>query len=196
MDNYGKLLSNKEKELIGLLKLDETAVVLIDVQGKLAEIVHESEQLLDSTEKLIKGAQILEVPILWLEQYPKGLGPTKEQLKQHLTDQTPIEKIAFSGCKCDEFQEQLKKLDKKSYLVAGIETHICVYQTVSELLAQGKEVEIVVDCVSSRTLANKEIGIEKMKQLGAKVTSVEMALFELMETAKHPKFKEISNLIK
>lgn len=179
-----------------MLKLDDTAVVIIDIQGKLAKIVHQSKELLDNVEKLIKGAQILDVPILWLEQYPKGLGPTSEQLKQHLTDQTPIEKITFSACKNEEFQEALNKVDKKSYLVAGIETHICVYQTVCELLSLGKEVEVVVDGVSSRTLQNKEIGIEKMKSLGAKVTSVEMALYELMETAKHPKFKEISNLIK
>lgn len=179
-----------------MLKLDDTAVVIIDIQGKLAKIVHQSKELLDNVEKLIKGAQILDVPILWLEQYPKGLGPTSEQLKQHFTDQTPIEKITFSACKNEQFQEALNKVDKKSYLVAGIETHICVYQTVCELLSLGKEVEVVVDGVSSRTLQNKEIGIEKMKSLGAKVTSVEMALYELMETAKHPKFKEISNLIK
>jgi len=179
-----------------MLKIDETALVLIDVQGKLAKIVHQSKEILDNLENLIKGAQLLDLPIIWLEQYPKGLGPTTDQLKQHLTDDSPIAKVTFSACKTDEFQAALEKINRKSFLVAGIESHICVYQTVAELLESGNEVEVVVDGVSSRTLANKEIGIEKMKSLGANVTSVEMALYELMETAKHPKFKEVSNLIK
>lgn len=179
-----------------MLKVDETALVIIDVQGKLAKIMHQSGEMLRNLERLIKGAQLLDIPILWLEQYPKGLGSTAEEIKQHLTDNSPIDKMAFSACKSNTFQEELKKLERKSMLVAGIETHICVYQTVSELLNLGKEVEVVVDCVSSRTLANKEIGLDKMKSLGASVTSVEMVLFELMGTAEHSKFREISKLIK
>lgn len=179
-----------------MLKIEETALVIIDVQGKLAKIMHQSNELLHHIEKLIKGAQLLEIPILWLEQYPKGLGPTTEQVKTLLAGSSPIEKMTFSACKNVHFQEALQDKNRTSYLVAGIETHICVYQTVRELLDQGNEVEVVVDCVSSRTLANKKIGLEKMKSLGATVTSVEMALFELMETAEHPKFREISKLIK
>jgi len=179
-----------------MLKVDETALVIIDVQGKLAKIMHQSKELFINLERLIQGAHLLHIPILWLEQYPKGLGPTSEEIKQHLTDLHPIEKMTFSACKNESFKEEINKLNRNSFLVAGIETHICVYQTVQELLKDDREVEVVVDCVSSRTLANKEIGLEKMKSLGAKITSVEMALFELMETAEHPKFKEISRLIK
>lgn len=179
-----------------MLKVEDTALVLIDVQGKLAKIVHESEELLINLQRLVKGAQLLEIPILWLEQYPKGLGPTAEEIKQHLAEMSPIDKMTFSACKNEKFQDELQQLGKKSFLVAGIETHICVYQTASELLNDGNHVEVVVDGVSSRTSANKEIGLEKMKSLGASVTSVEMALYELMETAEHPKFKEISKLIK
>lgn len=179
-----------------MLKIDDTALVIIDVQGKLAKVMHQSKEVISNIESLIKGAQLLEIPILWLEQYPKGLGPTTDEIKQHLTDSNPVAKMTFSACKNENFQEELKKLNRNSMLVAGIETHICVYQTVNELLKEGKNVEVVVDCVSSRTLANKEIGIEKMKSLGAAVTSVEMALFELMETAEHPKFREVSKIIK
>src|SRR5690625_2792498 len=103
-----------------MLKLDDTAVVLIDVQGKLAKIMHQSSELLNNLEKLIKGAQMLEVPILWVEQYPKGLGPTTDQLKQHLTDQTPIEKVTFSACKTEAFHEAVEKLNRNSFLVAEI----------------------------------------------------------------------------
>lgn len=179
-----------------MLKIEDTALIVIDVQGKLAKIMHQSSEILRSIENLIKGAQLLNIPILWLEQYPKGLGATSDQLKQHLTESSPIEKMVFSACKNEEFQKELEKLNRNSMLVCGIETHICVYQTVQELLHLGKNVEVVVDGVSSRSLANKQIGLEKMTSLGAKVTSVEMALFELIQTAEHPKFKEISKIIK
>lgn len=179
-----------------MLKVENTALVVIDVQGKLAKIMHHSGELLRSIENLIKGAQLLNVPIIWLEQYPKGLGPTSDNLKQHLTENSPIAKMTFSACKNEEFQTELQKLDRKSMLVCGIEAHICVYQTVQELLRTGHDVEVVADGISSRSLANKEIGLAKMTSLGAKVTSVEMALFELLETAEHPKFKEISKIIK
>ncbi len=179
-----------------MLNVDNTALVLIDVQGKLAKIMHRSNELLVNLERLIQGANLLGIPIVWLEQYPKGLGPTADEIKQHLTELSPIDKMTFSACQNENFQKEIASLEKTNFLVAGIESHICVYQTVSELLKDDKYVEVVVDGVSSRTLANKEIGIEKMKSLGAKVTSVEMALFELMGTAEHPNFKEISKLIK
>lgn len=179
-----------------MLKTDETALIIIDVQGKLSKIMHQSVEMIQHLEALIQGVKLLDIPILWLEQYPKGLGPTTEDVQQHLASQHPVEKMTFSAYQTEEFVQQLATLNKKSLLVAGIESHICVYQTVQDLLAANHEVELVTDCISSRTLANKNVGIEKMTSLGAKVTSVEMALFELMQTAEHPKFKEISRLIK
>lgn len=178
------------------MKTDETALIVIDVQGKLSKIMHESVEIIQNLEALIQGAQLLDIPILWLEQYPKGLGQTTEAVQQHLSSEQPIEKMTFSAYKTEEFKQQLQQLNKKSLLVTGIESHVCVYQTVQDLLKTNYEVELVTDCISSRTLANKNVGIEKMTSLGAKITSVEMALFELMQTAEHPKFKEISNLIK
>lgn len=179
-----------------MLQVDDTALVIVDVQGKLAKIMHQSQELLKNISNMIQGAKLLDVPVLWLEQYPKGLGPTNEQIQVLLTSNTPVEKMTFSACGTEAFQQQLEKLNKKSLLVAGIESHICVYQTVNDLLKHHHEVEIITDCISSRTLGNKQVGIDKMVSIGAKVTSVEMALFELMQTAEHPKFKEISRLIK
>src|SRR5690625_659338 len=124
-----------------MLKVEHTALVVIDVQGKLAKIMHQSSELLRNIENLIKGAQLLDIPILWLEQYPKGLGPTSDTIKQHLTKNSPIAKMTFSACKNKEFQAELKQLDRNSMLVCGIETHICVYQTVQQLLQSGNEVE-------------------------------------------------------
>jgi len=179
-----------------MLQVDDTALVIVDVQGKLAKIMHQSQELLTNISNMIQGAKLLNIPVLWLEQYPKGLGSTNEQIQALLTSNTPVEKMTFSACKTEAFQQQLEKLNKKSLLVAGIESHICVYQTVTDLLERHYEVEIITDCISSRTLENKQVGIDKMVSIGAKVTSVEMALFELMQTAEHPKFKEISRLIK
>lgn len=179
-----------------MLRKDDTVLVLIDIQGKLAEIVHESEFVIGNIAKITQGARLLDLPILWLEQYPKGLGRTTEEIAQHLTDLTPIEKITFSAYDTTEFVEQLKATGRKKVLIVGIETHICVYQTAAHLLQNGYEVEVVADCVSSRTELNNKIGIEKMVQLGAKTTSVEMALMEMQQIAKGDIFKAISQLIK
>lgn len=179
-----------------MLKIEDTALVLVDVQGKLANIMHDSPELLTNIEKLIQGAKILGVPVIWLEQYPKGLGPTAEVLSRHLTEEEPIAKMSFSGFGHDDFLTKLRELGRSKILIAGIESHICVYQTAKDLLASGREVEVVIDCVSARTKRDSELGVRKMVSLGAAETSVEMALFELMGTAKHPQFKEISNLIK
>ncbi|MEG0383734.1 MAG: hydrolase [Solibacillus sp.] len=179
-----------------MLTKEETVLVLIDIQGKLAQIVDESEFVIDSISKVVQGAQALQLPILWLEQYPKGLGPTVEEISQHLTDIKPIEKITFSAYDTPAFVELLKATGRKKVLLAGIETHICVYQTAAHLLANGYEVEVLADCVTSRTAGNREVGVQKMLQLGAKLTSVEMALFEMQQIAKGDAFKMISALVK
>lgn len=179
-----------------LLKKSETAFVLVDVQGKLAKIVHESEALLEKLQQLIRGLRLLEVPIIWLEQYPQGLGRTSEELTQHLSGLEPIEKITFSACKNEEFMRALKETNCQHVLVAGIETHICVYQTAVDLKENGYRVQVVEDAVSSRTLANKQVGLNKLKSLGIMGTSVEMALYELLETAGTEQFKQMLTIIK
>ncbi len=179
-----------------MLRKEETVLVLIDIQGKLARIVDESEFVIQNISNVVQGAKVLGLPILWLEQYPKGLGSTVEEIAQHLSDQEPIEKITFSAYDTPEFVEQLEATGRKKVLLAGIETHICVYQTAAQLLENGYEVEVLADCVSSRTALNSDIGLEKMIQLGAKVTSVEMALLEMQQIAKGDEFKSISKIIK
>lgn len=179
-----------------VISVEDTALVVVDVQGKLAEIVHESEFVLTQMEKIIKGVQILNVPIIWIEQYPEGLGHTNELLKRHLEDERYVSKRTFSACLEDDFMQAIKEVNRKSFLVIGIEAHVCVYQTVRDLLKHNYEVEVVLDAVSSRTELNRKIGIKKMQALGASITSVEMALFELMETSKNPLFKEVLEIIK
>jgi len=179
-----------------MLVLENTALVVIDVQGKLAELMHEKEALFANLTRLIKGAQILEMPIVLTEQYPKGLGRTVECLTTLMPEVQPIEKISFSCCANDEFSEKLRELQRKQILICGIETHICVYQTTMDLLAAGYEVQVVTDAVSSRSAKNTQLGLERMTSAGATLTGTEMALFELLRIAQGAKFKEISKLVK
>lgn len=178
-----------------MLKSNDTALVIIDVQGKLAQIVEESELVIQNIVKAVKCANVLELPILWLEQYPKGLGPTVEAISQEI-DGKPIEKITFSAFDTEEFVAALKATGCKNVLITGIEAHICVYQTTKQLLANDYHVEVLADCISSRTNGNREVGLQKMLQLGAEISSVEMAFFEMQQIAKGDTFKAISQIIK
>ena len=178
-----------------MLSRDHTALVLIDIQGKLASLMHEREALYRQLQILVKGAQILRLPILWLEQYPKGLGPTIPEVADLLSDQEPLAKTCFSACGLSAFQTQLRQSGRQ-ILLAGIESHICVYQTARDLLASGYQVEVVADAVSSRTAENKALGLQKMASAGAQITAVEMCLFELLQEAGTAEFKQIAALIK
>jgi nicotinamidase-related amidase len=174
----------------------KTAIVIIDIQGKLAEIMHQSEQLFKNVEILIKGAKLLNIPILWTEQLPDKLGPTNKRISDLLIDQTPIIKSEFSCLRNADFRDRIKKENFNHFLVCGIETHVCVYQTIKDLLYLGHEVELIADAVSSRTEQNKFIGVDKIKALGAKLTSVEMLLFEKQEIAQGDTFRELIKIIK
>ncbi|MGE7942947.1 MULTISPECIES: hydrolase [Lysinibacillus] len=178
-----------------MFTIEEACLVVVDVQGKLATIVDESEAVIDNVSKLVQAMKALEVPILWLEQNPSRLGGTALNIAQHLQGQA-IAKMAFSACQEQEFVDALKASGRTQFIVTGIETHICVYQTARQLKEQGFEVEVVVDAVSSRTKANKELGLEKMKALGILPTSTEMILYELLQRADHPHFKTVLQLVK
>ncbi|MDA0745956.1 MAG: hydrolase [bacterium] len=179
-----------------MLKAEHTALALIDVQGKLASLMVEKESLFRNLRILIQGAQVLELPIFWMEQYPEGLGPTVPEVAELLAGVEPISKLCFSACGKTEFLDGLRQRQVRQVLVAGIETHICVYQTARNLLDLGFHVEVVADAVSSRTQQNRNIGLEKMACAGAEITSVEMALFELLREAGTPQFKQIARLVK
>lgn len=179
-----------------MLRPTDTALVLLDVQGKLATLMHEREALYRGLRLLVQGVQVLRLPILWLEQYPQGLGPTIPEVAELLADQQPLAKTCFSACGLSEFIVRLRQIGRRQLLLAGIETHICVYQTCRDLLSQGYEVEVVSDAVSSRTAENRRLGIERMVGAGAAATSVEMCLFELLGQAGTPEFKEVARLVK
>ncbi len=179
-----------------MLDRNNTALILIDIQGKLASLMHDREHLYRQLRILIQGAQALNLPIVWLEQYPRGLGPTVPEVAELLPGQQPLSKTCFSACALPDFAAQLRQSRRRQLLLAGIETHICVYQTACDLLHRGFPVQVVTDAVSSRTLENKRIALERLKTAGAELTSVEMCLFEMLRDARDPVFKTIAGLVK
>lgn len=179
-----------------MLAVQKCVLVLIDVQEKLAAAMHQREALLENTVKLTKGAGILGIPILWTEQNPKGLGQTLPEVAELLGQTRPVTKLSFSCCGEKSFLDALNELERSQAIVAGIECHVCVYQTVADLVQMGYEVLVVADAVSSRTFENKAIGLERCKQSGASITSVETALFELLQRAEGDKFKQMLKVVK
>ncbi len=178
-----------------MLAAENTAVVLVDLQEKLLPVISERDALVDSAGRLVTGAAVLGVPVIHTEQNPRGLGPTVAAVADLLPD-PPVTKLAFSCCGEPAFTDALAALGRQQILLAGIETHVCVYQTAVDLIAAGYEVRVVTDAVSSRTLANKALGLEAMRDAGVSVTSVETALFELLKVAEGPRFKEILRIVK
>ena len=174
----------------------ETLLLIIDVQGRLASGVFQPEAVETNISKLLRACKILEVPVLVTEQYPKGLGETIQPLRELLPGAVPVEKLSFSCCAAPEFMKQLRLLGRNDILVTGMETHVCVYQTAVELLEFGFGVHLVTDAVSSRSEANKLLGIHCIEKAGASLTSTEMAIFELLRIAEGERFKAISKIIK
>ncbi|RBP85750.1 hydrolase [Marinomonas rhizomae] len=179
-----------------MLRKDQTGLVVIDVQGKLATIVHDSEAFISNLVKLVKAAKLLGLPILWLEQNPEKLGETVPELQEALDMVEPITKYSFSACGEPTFVDAVKNTKVKTWLISGIEAHICVYQTALGLLDLGYEVELVSDCVSSRAIQNKEMAFAKLVRKGTEVTSLEMCLFELIGDCRADEFREALSLIK
>ena len=179
-----------------MLEVEDATLLLVDIQGSLAHAMHGKARLFQNLQILIKGVQVLGVPILWAEQYPQGLGPTIPEIADLLPGLRPIPKMSFSCCRNERFLQALRTLDRGQILIAGIETHVCVYQTAVDLVNLGYEVQVVADAVSSRDPENKAIGLQKMRDAGVSLTSVETALFELLKVAEGEQFKKILRIVK
>lgn len=175
-----------------MLNIENTALAVIDVQGKLSGLVHEHTKVLIQIQHLIKASQAFGLPVLWSEQSPDKIGETAASVKNLLSPLThPIHKRSFSCYGCPEYLEHLKKINKRQILVTGIETHVCVYQTARDLHAHGYQVHVVADAVSSRHEFDHHGAISRMREEGITITTMEMAICELLKTANHPKFKDV-----
>lgn len=179
-----------------LLNEKDSLLLIIDIQDRLVNALAK-DTIVDKAAKITAAANILEIPVLVSEQYPKGLGHTVLPVAEKLPAGTEItEKTSFSLLKEDGFLEKLKYYNKKQIIICGIETHICVYQTAAELIEAGFEVTVAKDICASRNKYEFEQGIEAMQASGAKISCLEIILFEWLRGAKHPKFKEVQALIK
>jgi nicotinamidase-related amidase len=179
-----------------MLRMEDAVLVVVDVQGKLATLMYEKEKFYKNVVRMIKGAQALDLPIIWTEQLPDKLGPTIDTIKDALPGAEPLVKNTFSCCGDQKFDDRLKETGRKQVLLTGMETHVCVYQTALDLLNDGYEVYLVADAVSSRDPENRQIGIAAIKDAGAKVTSVEMSLFEMLRVAEGGRFKQVIQIVK
>ena len=175
-------------------KLDpeRAALVVIDVQDAFRKAVPVFDHVASATATLVEGAKAIGIPVVATEQYPKGLGHTVPEVAEHLPEGVkPIEKVCFSAVEADGFD--LGGADQA--IVCGIETHVCVNQTVLDLLARGVDVHVAEDAVGSRSKQNWQLGLHKVERAGATLTSVETALFELVGRAGTDEFKRVQKLI-
>jgi Amidases related to nicotinamidase len=188
------------------LKKEDTVLVGIDFQERLMPAMLDNEKLEGAAVKLVKGCRILGVPAVMTQQYTKGLGPTVPAIAAALTEPVaegqapaefvPVEKTSFSAMGESVFVETLEKLGRKTVIIAGIEAHVCVQQTVIDLLEKGYTVFVASDCISSRSSTDVKYAQRRMTDAGAVCTTSESILFELLGGAKEPCFKQISALVK
>lgn len=179
-----------------MLNTTNSMVLMIDVQEKLVKATN-AETEADNARKMTEAANILGLPVLVSEQYPKGLGSTVLNISEKFSENTKIiEKSTFSLLKEENALETIKSYGKKQIILFGIETHICVLQTAIELVKNGFEVYLIKNASKSRQEFEHLAGIDVMKENGVKIITLEIALFELLQTSKHPSFKQVQALIK
>lgn len=175
----------------------QTVLAVIDMQESFRSVISDFAETAARIALVTHAAQLLHIPVIVTEQYPKGLGHTAAEIRAVLpANFEAIEKTAFSSCGAQSFETELERMRAQHVLLCGIEAHICVNQTAHDLLERGYRVHLLTECITARTAHNKQTGFAKMQQSGALPSSIEMALFELMRDAKHEQFKAIQKLIK
>ena len=189
-------MENNLKRFDKLLVTDKTVLLIIDIQERIIRVINEYETVVENTIKLIKGFRALGIPIYYTEQYPKGLGPTVESIQNELEGNDAIQKLSFSCSGAGNLFSELKKNDISQVVVCGVESHVCVQQTVLDLLANDFQVNLAADAVSSRRVKDYEISFSRMRQHGAEVTTTEAILFELLNVCGTDVFKQISKIVK
>jgi nicotinamidase-related amidase len=177
---------------------DEIVLVVIDIQEALMKAMDPGlgKDLQRNLQILTPFAREMGIPILATEQYPRGLGRTLPDIKKELGDLSPIEKVSFSCCRVDAFNEQLNRSGRKQAILSGIETHVCVLQTAADLVERGYDVHVAADAVCSRRRLDWEIGLRWMEQIGAIITTTEIIAFQLLKEAGTDEFKRLSKFVK
>lgn len=175
-----------------MLDIEDSVLIVVDVQSKLSNLMHDHEFLYHNIERFIKVFQILQLPIIWTEQAPDKIGPTVPSIHDLLFPIIkPIAKRSFSAWGCEEFVNQLLLTKRRQAVVVGIETHVCIYQTARDLQQHGFEVFVAADAVSSRHQINRDVALSRMRHENITLTTGEAVICELIRTADHPKFRDV-----
>jgi nicotinamidase-related amidase len=179
-----------------LLDRKRSALVLIDFQERLFPNVYEHARVLARIDLLLSAANLLKIPLLVTEQYPKGLGGTIEEIRKAVPEMQPLTKMDFSCVAASGFKERLSALQRDQIVLAGIETHICVAQTALDLAAQGENVWVVADATASRRPFDAQIALQRMERSGLKITTTESVVFEWLRRAGTDEFKALQPKLK
>lgn len=183
--------------MINTIDRTDALLVVVDMQEKMMNAIHDAAHVTDNVCRLVRGCRALGVPILITEHYSKGLSGTVADVRHALEDDyRPLEKISFSAAKDLDFMRAFEASGRQHILLCGVESHVCIYQTARDLHNLGWTVEVVADAAGARTDRNHRIGIDRMRHHGIDCTSVEMALFDMMESADIPEFKTVAAIIK
>jgi len=172
-----------------VLERDTAGLLVVDLQERFRDLIDGMSGAVAQSSRLIRFCTRLHIPVRVTEQYPEGLGHTIPEIAELCGDPPPAEKLKFSSHGAFE-------LDRPQWIVCGIETHVCVYQTVRDLLAEGKQVAVAADAVSSRRASDRETGLRYMHDLGAQLMSAEMVMFEILREAGTPDFKSVADILK
>lgn len=178
-----------------IVNKEDAVLILVDLQEKLMQAISSRDAVCKNVNILLKAAKIMGIPVILTEQYPKGLGVTIPEITKNAGSFHYVEKVKFSAF-VPEFQGILAKIGRKIMIVTGVETHICVYQTVRDLTTNGFGVHVIRDAVGSRTEANNSNGLQIMREIGAVISNTETVLFDLLKTSAAFEFKQISALVK
>lgn len=182
--------------LLDRITPDDSALLVIDMQERLLPAMHGGEGVIGAAGRLIAAMKVLKVPALVTEQYPAGLGATCAAIREAIgPEQKAIEKLRFTGC-VEETMHRLEGLKRRSIIVAGIEAHVCLQQTVLDLLRSGYRAVVCVDAITSRRALDREVAIERMRDAGAIITTSESVIFELLDRAGTDEFKQILKIVK
>lgn len=179
-----------------VLQREDAVLLIVDVQEAFRKYIPNFDELNKNITTLIRASRLLSVPVVVSEQYSKGLGHTVAELATELGNHHPYEKNCFSCCGSSDFMAELNRLGKRNVIVCGIEAHVCVNQTVHDLIHAGYNVHLITDAVSSRNDNNKQMAIQKMTMSGALPSTVECALFEMLVNAGTDEFKAVQKLVK
>lgn len=179
-----------------IITADDSILCVVDIQEKLLPHISNYQQVIKESSMLIEAARILGIPLVVSEQVPRALGPTVPQTKEHLQDVGVIEKTSFSCMACEDYDKALQVIGRKTLVLCGIEAHVCIMLTALEALEKGYNVVVAADAVGSRTDANCQLAVARMRQEGVIIASAEMMIMEWTGGAAHPRFRDIIKLVK